>query len=81
MSIVSLNSKIFSRLLDNRLLDHHENCDLFHYFQHNPRSFCLAADLLMYIGGTIPKACNILGATQALDIVDILDIECMIKYI
>ena len=40
ISIVSLNSKIFSRLLDNRLLDHHENCDLFYYFQHSPRCFC-----------------------------------------
>ena len=33
------------------------------------------------MGDTIPKASNMLGATQALDIVDILDIECMIKYV
>ena len=63
-------SKVIEKLLNNRIVDHLEKCDLFSGFQYGFRSSGSTADLLTVAYDRIARAFNRSGATQtvALDI-------------
>ena len=62
VSLFSVVSKIFYTLINWRLADHLENCDLFAGFQYGFRSSC-TADLLTVVSGRIKRALNSPRAT------------------
>ena len=63
-------SKVIEKLLNNRIVDHLEKCDLFSGFQYGFRSSGSTADLLTVAYDRIARAFNRSGATRtvALDI-------------
>ena len=63
-------SKVIEKLLNNRIVDHLEKCDLFSGFQYGFRSSGPTADLLTVAYDRIARAFNRSGATRtvALDI-------------
>ena len=74
VSFLSLVSKIFEKLVNDRIVDHLEKCDLF-YFQHGFRFSRSTADLLTVVSDRIDKAFNRSKATRAaaLDISKVFD--------
>ena len=58
-------SKVYEKLVNNRLVDHLEKCDLFSDFQYGFRSSRSTADLLTVVSDRIARAFNRSGATQA----------------
>ena len=60
-------SKVFEKLVNNRIVDHLKNCGLFSDFQYGFRSSWSTADLLTVISDRIARAFNRFGAV-ALDI-------------
>ena len=58
-------SKVFEKLVNNRIVDHLENCGLFSDFQYGFRSSRSTADLLTVVSDRIARAFNRSGATQA----------------
>ena len=65
VSLLSVVSKVFEKLVNNRRVDHLENCGLFFYFQYGFRSSRSTADLLTVVSDRIARAFNRSGATQA----------------
>ena len=65
VSLLSVVSKIFEKLLNNRIVDHLEKCGLLSYFQYGFRSSRSTADLLTVVSDRIGKAFNRSGATRA----------------
>ena len=65
VSLLSVVSKVFEKLVNNRIVDHQEKCDLFSDFQYGFRSSQSTADLLTVVSDRIAKAFNRSGATQA----------------
>ena len=65
VSLLSVVSKVFEKLVNNRIVDHLENCDLFSDFQYGFRSSQSSADLLTVASDRIPTAFNRSGATLA----------------
>ena len=63
-------SKVFEKLVNNRIADHLEKCGLFSDFQYGFRSSRSTADLLTVVSDRIARAFNRSGATRvvALDI-------------
>ena len=63
-------SKVFEKLVNNRIVDHLENCGLFSDFQYGSRSPRSIADLLTVVSDKIAQCFNIFGATrdEAVDI-------------
>ena len=63
-------SKIFEKLVNNRIVDHLKKCGLFSDFQYGFRSSRSTADLLTVVSDKIARAFNRSGATRpvALDI-------------
>ena len=55
-------SKVFEKLVNNRIADHLEKCGLFSDFQFGFRS---TADLLTVVSNRIARALNRSGATRA----------------
>ena len=70
VSLLSVISKVFEKLVNNRIVDHLEKCGLFSDFQYGFRSSRSTADLLTVVSDRITRAFNRSGATQnvALDI-------------
>ena len=70
VSLLSVVSKVFEKLVNNRIVDHLEKCDLFSDFQYGFRSCRSTADLLTVVSDRIARAFNRPGATRtvALDI-------------
>ena len=70
VSLLSMVSKVFEKLVNNRIVDHLEKCVLFPDFQYGFRSSRSTADLLTVISARIASAFNRSGATPgvALDI-------------
>ena len=64
-SLLSVVSKVFEKLVNNRTVDHLEKCGLFSDFQYGFRSFRSTADLLTVVPVRIARAFNRSGATQA----------------
>ena len=70
VSLLSVVSKVFEKLVNNRIVDHLEKCGLFSNFQYGFRSSRSTADLLTVVSDRIARAFNRSGATRgvALDI-------------
>ena len=65
VSLLSVVSKIFEKLVNNRIVDHLENCGLFSDFQYGFRFFQSTGDLPAVVSGRIARAFNRSGATRA----------------
>ena len=65
VSLLSVVSKVFEKLVNNRIVDHLEKCGLFSDFQYGFRSCRSTADLLTVVSGRIARAFNRSGATRA----------------
>ena len=59
-------SKVFEKLVDNRIVDHLEKCGLFSDFEYGFRSSRLTADLLTVVSDRIARVFNRSEATQTL---------------
>ena len=64
-TILSVVSKVFEKLVNNRIVDHLEKCGLFSDFQYGFRSSRSTADLLTVVSDRIARAFNRSGATRA----------------
>ena len=73
--LLSAVSKVFEKLVNNRILDHIEKCGLFSDFQYGFRSSRSTADLPTVVSDRIARAFNRSGATRAvaLDISKVFD--------
>ena len=65
VSLLSVVSKVFEKLVNNRIVDHLENCGLFSDFQYGFRSSRSTPDLLTVVSDRIARAFNRSGATRA----------------
>ena len=65
VSLLSVVSKVFEKLANNRIVDHLEKCGLFSDFQYGLRSSRSTADLLTVASDIITRAFNRSGATRA----------------
>ena len=65
ISLLSVVSKVFEKLVNNRIVDHLEKCGLFSDFQYGFRSSQSTADLLTVVSDRIARAFNRSGATRA----------------
>ena len=65
VSLLPVVSKGFGKLVNNRIVDHLENCGLFSDFQYGFRSSRSTADLLTVASDRIARAFNRSGATRA----------------
>ena len=65
LSFLSVVSKVFEKLVNNRIVDHLENCGLFSDIQYGFRSSRPTADLLTVVLDRIARALNRSGATRA----------------
>ena len=74
-SLLSVVSKVFEELVNNRISDHLEKCGFFSDFQYGFRSSGTTADHLTVVPDRIARAFNSSGATRAvaLDISNALD--------
>ena len=70
VSLLSVVSKVFEKLVNNRIVDHLEKCGLFSDFQYGFRSSRSTVDLLTVVSDGIARAVNRSVATRvvALDI-------------
>ena len=59
-------SKVFEKLVNNRIVDHLENCGLFSDFQYSFRSSQSNRDLLTVVSDRIARAFSRSGATRAM---------------
>ena len=64
-SLLSVVSKVFEKLVNNRIADHLQKCGLFSDFQYGFRSCRSTADLLTVVSDRIARAFNRSGATRA----------------
>ena len=72
VSLLSVVSKVFEKLVNNRIVDHLEKWGLFSDFQYDFRSSRSTADLLTVVSDRIARAFNRSGATRAVTVFDIL---------
>ena len=56
VSLLSLVSKVFEKLVNNRIVDHPEKCGLFSDFQYGFRSSQSTANLLTVVSDRIARA-------------------------
>ena len=64
LSLLFVVSKVFEKLINNRIVDHLEKCDLFFDFQYGFRSSQSTADLLTVVYDRIAEAFNRSGVTR-----------------
>ena len=67
VSLLPVVSKVFEKLVNNRIVDHLEKCGLFSDFQYGFRSSRSTADLLTVASDRIARAFNRSGPTRAFD--------------
>ena len=65
VSLLSVVSKVFEKLVNNRIVDHLEKRGIFSDFQYGFRSSRSTADLLTVVSDRIARAFNRSGATRA----------------
>ena len=65
LSLLSVITKVFEKLLNKKIVDHLEKCGLFSDFQYGFRSSRSTADLLTVVSDRIARAFNRSGATRA----------------
>ena len=63
--LLSVVSKVFEKLVNNRIVDHLEKCGLFSDFRYGFRSTRSTADLLTVVSDRTARAFNRSGATRA----------------
>ena len=63
VSLLSVATKVFEKLVNSRVLDHLDNCGLFSDFQYGFRSSQSTADLLTVVSDRIAGTFNRSGAT------------------
>ena len=68
VSLLSVVSKVFEKLVNNRIVDHLEKCDLFSDFQYGFRYSKSTADLPKVVPDRIAKAFTRAGVTWAIAI-------------
>ena len=68
VTLIPVVSKVFEKLVNNRIIDHLEKCDLFSDFQYGFRSSRSTADLLAVVSDKIARAFSTAGAIQAVTI-------------
>ena len=61
VSLLSVVSKVFEKLVNNRIVDHPQKCDHFSDFQYGFRSSQSTGDLLTVISDRIARSFNELG--------------------
>ena len=66
VSLLSVVSKVFEKLVNNRTVDHLEKCGLFSDFQYGFRSSGPTADILTVASDRIARTFNRSGATRAI---------------
>ena len=64
VSLLSMVSKVFEKLVNSRLVDHLEKCGLFCDFQYGFRSSRSTVDLLTAVPDRITRVFNRSGATR-----------------
>ena len=64
VSLLSVVSKVFEKIANNRIVNHLEKCCLFSDFQFSFRPFRSTADLLAAVSDTIARSFNGSGATR-----------------
>ena len=64
VSLLSVVTKVFEKLVNNRIVDRLEKCGLFSDFQYGFRSSRSTADLLAVVSDRIARALNRSGATR-----------------
>ena len=67
VSLLSVVSKVFEKLVNNRIVDHLQKCDLFPDFQYGFRSSQSTAHLLTVVSDRSAMVYNRSGATVALN--------------
>ena len=65
VSLLSVVSKVIEKLVNNKIVDHLENCGLFSDFQYDFKSSRSTADLLKVVSDRTARAFNRSGATRA----------------
>ena len=65
VSLISVVSKIFEKLVNNRIVDHLEKCDLFSHFQYGFKSSLSTADLPTVVYDITASAFIRSGTTRA----------------
>ena len=65
VSLLSVVSKVFEKLVNNRTVDYLEKCGLFSDFHYGFRSSQSTADLLTVVSDRIARAFNRSGTTRA----------------
>ena len=63
VNLLSVVSKVFDKLVNNRIFDHLKKCGLFSDFQYGFRSSQSTADLLTVVSDRVARDCNRSGAT------------------
>ena len=63
VSLLSMVSKVFEKLVNNRIVDHLEKCGLFSDFQYGFKSSRSTADLLTVVSDRIGSVFNRFGTT------------------
>ena len=61
VSLLSVVSKVFEKLVNNRIIDHLEKCDLFSDFQYGFRSSRSTSDLLTVVSNRVGRVLTNLG--------------------
>ena len=63
ISLLSVICKVFGKLVNNKIVDHLEKCDIFSDFQYGCKSSRSTADPLTIVSDRIVRAFNRSGAT------------------
>ena len=80
VSLLSVVSKVFKKLVNNRIVDHLEKSGLFSDFHYGFRSSRSTADLLIVQSDRIARAFNKSGATRAVALRVVLDRKSSQEY-
>ena len=75
VSLLSVVSKVFEKLVNNRIADHLEKCGLFSDFQHGFRSSRSTADLLKVVYDRITRAFNRSESTRAVALDSLMEFQ------
>ena len=65
VSLPSMVSKVFEKLINNRIVEHVEKCSFLNYFHYGFRSSQSTADLSTVLSDRIARTFNGSGATRA----------------
>ena len=68
VSLLSVVSEVFEKLVNNKIVDYLEKCGVFSDFQYSFLSSRLTVDLLTIVFDRIARACNSFGATGTVEL-------------